>query len=69
MGCCQNEPKVEEKTAGGCCGGMKMEPQSAAEGGCCGGGGMAKMKDDCCHENALIGFFKRLFGAKKSCCN
>ncbi len=66
MGCCNTEQKPEEKAADSCCGGAKMDEKSM--GGCCGGSGK-KENSSCCPGGKMVGFFKRLFGAKKESCH
>ena len=67
MGCCNTEQKPEENAAGGCCGGAKMEEKPMGSG-CCGGSGK-KENSSCCPGGKMVGFFKRLFGAKKESCH
>lgn len=67
MGCCQNKDnaaKAEEQKAGGCCGGGGHDHDH-------GHGAMKSEDKSCCNKgSAISGFFKKLFGGKKSgCCN
>lgn len=75
MGCCQNKPEQTEQKAGGCCGGgghghhHHEHGHSHAHHGH-DHGAMKSEGGSCCKGGMISGFFKKLFGPKKSgCCN
>jgi|GEM_PF-5432426 FKBP-type peptidyl-prolyl cis-trans isomerase SlyD len=68
MGCCQNKPEQTEQKAGGCCGGGGHGHDHQSHGH--DHGAMKSEGKSCCKGSAISGFFKKLFGGKKSgCCN
>lgn len=76
MGCCQNKPEQTEQKAGGCCGGGGHGHHHGHHHGHDHAhhghdhGAMKSEGGSCCKGGMISGFFKKLFGSKKSgCCN
>lgn len=72
MGCCQNKPEQTEQKAGGCCGGggHGHDHHGHDHHGHDHGAMKSEGKSCCNKSSAISGFFKKLFGGKKSgCCN